>query len=399
MPERKLRVFLCHASQDKPVVRELYQRLLAEAWIDPWLDEEKLLPGQDWDMEIEKVLEDSDAVIVCLSSQSLTKEGYIQRELKFVLDIALEKPEEAIFVIPLRLENVTLPRRLRRWHYVDYFPKEHIDSSYKRLQHSLKSRFDERNRQEMVDANNILVKNNVHQEFEDYSLKGSRFHEDTVINVDPVVQDSSPNHSISSNLRQSVKGTNLEESFGGEVANFVKVVFDNESNGKTIGFQQPIDLSFEEAVLGTNRLIQLVDRNILVKIPAGVYTGSKVRLAGAIRKKNEAVDLYLAISVMPHPFIERTGFDLYMQYPILEILAVKGGKLQVPVLEKNKSVFILIPPNTKDKQVFRLTNKGIVNLKEPTKYGDFYVEVVVYDPLNTSPRVKKLLDDINSYVK
>lgn len=41
---RKLRVFLCHASQDKPIVRELYQRLLAEGWIDPWLDEEKLLP-------------------------------------------------------------------------------------------------------------------------------------------------------------------------------------------------------------------------------------------------------------------------------------------------------------------------------------------------------------------
>jgi len=41
MPDRKLRVFLCHASQDKPIVRELYQRLLAEGWIDPWLDEEK----------------------------------------------------------------------------------------------------------------------------------------------------------------------------------------------------------------------------------------------------------------------------------------------------------------------------------------------------------------------
>lgn len=38
--DRKLRVFLCHASQDKPFVREMYQRLLAEGWIDPWLDEE-----------------------------------------------------------------------------------------------------------------------------------------------------------------------------------------------------------------------------------------------------------------------------------------------------------------------------------------------------------------------
>ncbi|MBI5839508.1 MAG: toll/interleukin-1 receptor domain-containing protein [Chloroflexi bacterium] len=54
MSDLKLRVFLCHASQDKPIVRELYQRLNAEGWIDPWLDEEKLLPGQDWDTKTRK---------------------------------------------------------------------------------------------------------------------------------------------------------------------------------------------------------------------------------------------------------------------------------------------------------------------------------------------------------
>jgi len=52
--DRKLRVFLCHASQDKSIVRELYQRLLAEDWIGSWLNEEKLLPGQNWDMGIKK---------------------------------------------------------------------------------------------------------------------------------------------------------------------------------------------------------------------------------------------------------------------------------------------------------------------------------------------------------
>ena len=44
---RKLKVFLCHSSDDKPVVRGLYQRLKSEGWINPWLDEEKLYPGQD----------------------------------------------------------------------------------------------------------------------------------------------------------------------------------------------------------------------------------------------------------------------------------------------------------------------------------------------------------------
>jgi hypothetical protein len=119
---RKLRVFLCHASQDKPVVRELYQRLLAEGWIDPWLDEEKLLPGQDWDMEIEKAVESADAVIVCLSSKSATKEGYIQKEIRYVLDIADEKPDGTVFVIPIRIDDCPIPRRLKIIQYVDYFP-------------------------------------------------------------------------------------------------------------------------------------------------------------------------------------------------------------------------------------------------------------------------------------
>ena len=74
---RKLRVFLCHASQDKPNVRELYQRLLVEEWIDPWLDEENLIPGQDWELEINRATRDADAIIVCLSKISVQKEGYV----------------------------------------------------------------------------------------------------------------------------------------------------------------------------------------------------------------------------------------------------------------------------------------------------------------------------------
>lgn len=141
---RELRVFLCHASQDKPVVRELYQRLLAEGWIDPWLDEEKLLPGQDWGMEIEKAVEDADVVLVFLSSNSVTKEGYVQKELRLVLDIALEKPEGTIFVIPLKLDDCKVPRKLHPWQYVDYSNVARRKTSYSRLRKSLLIRFDQR---------------------------------------------------------------------------------------------------------------------------------------------------------------------------------------------------------------------------------------------------------------
>ena len=138
----RLKVFLCHASQDKPAVRELYQRLLAVSWIDPWLDEEKLIPGQDWNLEIEKAVEESDAVIVCISSVSIAKEGYVQKELRRVLDMALEKPEGAIYVIPVRLDECPLPRQLRDRQALDFFPEARRDAAFARLQLSLKMRRD-----------------------------------------------------------------------------------------------------------------------------------------------------------------------------------------------------------------------------------------------------------------
>jgi hypothetical protein len=142
MPARKLRVFLCHASQDKPVVRDLYQRLAAEPWIDPWLDEERLLPGQDWNLEIEKAVESSDAVIVCVSNTSVAKEGYVQKELRQVLNIALEKLEGAIFVLPVKLDDCTLPRQLRDKQALDYFPESNRATAYEKLKASLKIRKD-----------------------------------------------------------------------------------------------------------------------------------------------------------------------------------------------------------------------------------------------------------------
>lgn len=147
MPEvsdkRPLKVFLCHASQDKPVVREIYQHLFAEGWIDPWLDKAKILPGQDWRLVIEKAVEASDVVIVCLSSQSASKEGFVQREIKYAYDIALEKPEETIFLIPLRLDDCIVPRGLRSFHWVNYFGVEKSDA-YSSLLDALKLRYEQK---------------------------------------------------------------------------------------------------------------------------------------------------------------------------------------------------------------------------------------------------------------
>lgn len=130
---RTLRVFLCHATNDKPSVRKLYNRLNNDN-VDPWLDEEKLLPGQDWQIEIPQAVRNSDIVIVCLSHHSINKIGYVQKEIVVALDVADEQPEGAIYLIPVRLEKCEVPKRLRRWQWVDLFERGGYDRLMSALQ-------------------------------------------------------------------------------------------------------------------------------------------------------------------------------------------------------------------------------------------------------------------------
>jgi hypothetical protein len=132
---RLLRIFLIHSSGDKPAVRQLYRRLRADGF-EPWLDEEKLVPGQRWRDEIPRAVRESDLVLICLSKASASKVGFVQREIKYALDIALEQPEGAIFLIPLKLEECDLPEALGEWQWVNFFE----DQGYERLMRALSFR-------------------------------------------------------------------------------------------------------------------------------------------------------------------------------------------------------------------------------------------------------------------
>ena len=144
----KLRVFLCHSPADKAAIRELYERLLKYSWIDPWLDEKKLLPGQDKNSEIKKAVQTANIVIVGLSKTSIAEEGNVQREYKYALDATLDKPGGTIFIIPLILEDlngVDVPKDLKPLHCEDYFPKKRRTTAFERLLQSLKVRADDLN--------------------------------------------------------------------------------------------------------------------------------------------------------------------------------------------------------------------------------------------------------------
>src|SRR5262249_37656306 len=132
---KNVRLFICHASEDKARVRQLCDDLRNDGF-EPWLDEQQLLPGQDWELEINTAVRQSDAILLCLSNLSVEKVGFVQKELKRILDYAEYQPEGRIFVIPVRLEPCPVPVSLRKWQNADLFSQD----GYERLRQSLRGR-------------------------------------------------------------------------------------------------------------------------------------------------------------------------------------------------------------------------------------------------------------------
>jgi len=117
----KLIPFLAYSKLNRIPVREFAAKLKAEGWIDPWFDEEDILPGQVWQNSVILGVRKSHAVIIFLSREAVASEGFFHREIKLALDTAAEKPEEMIFIIPIRLDECIVPEMLRKYHYVDYY--------------------------------------------------------------------------------------------------------------------------------------------------------------------------------------------------------------------------------------------------------------------------------------
>lgn len=130
---RKLRVFLCYASEDKHQVFEIYRRLACEVWIEPWLKDENLLPGQNLEFETQNAISSADVIVFCMSSNSVEKEGPLQKELRVASDVAREKPEGIIFLIPVCLDKCKIPNPLLKFQQLDYSEFR----AYERLKKSL----------------------------------------------------------------------------------------------------------------------------------------------------------------------------------------------------------------------------------------------------------------------
>ena len=140
-------------------------------------------------------------------------------------------------------------------------------------------------------------------------------------------------------------------------------------------------------------------RKLSVKIPAGVDTGDRIRLAGegeAGRNGGPPGDLYVEVHVREHPIFERDGEHLSCEVPISFATAALGGTVEVPTLDGN--VALKVPAETQSGRVFRLRDKGVKPVRGSSR-GDLFCRVVVETPVHLSAEQKELIHKLDESLK
>ncbi|HEY74100.1 MAG: J domain-containing protein [Chloroflexi bacterium] len=166
-------------------------------------------------------------------------------------------------------------------------------------------------------------------------------------------------------------------------------------NGQDV--EAPVEITLEEAFHGAARVLEREGRRIRVKIPPGVQDGSKVRIAGKGRSGyggGSSGDLYLNITVKPHPIFEREKNDLRCDVDVDLYTAVLGGEVRAPAL--NGDVSLKIPPGTNSGSTFLLRGKGMPNPRAPKQYGNVLATVQIKTPQNLSARERELFKELSS---
>ena len=135
-----------------------------------------------------------------------------------------------------------------------------------------------------------------------------------------------------------------------------------------------------------------VERKIEVKVPAGVESGMRLRLAGEGEAGTRGRgDLYVHLSVSPHPVFHRDGSHLLVEYPVSLTQAALGADVDVPTL--NGRVSMKVPPGTQSGTVFRVRGKGLPDVHHG-RSGDLLVRVTVETPTNLSANQRHMLEEV-----
>lgn len=135
-------------------------------------------------------------------------------------------------------------------------------------------------------------------------------------------------------------------------------------------------------------------RNITVKVPAGVNTGSTLRLSGegeSVRNGPNG-DLFVVVHAKPHKFFQRDEDDIYFELPISFSQAALGDEVEIPTLRGKAK--LKIPAGTQSETVFRLKGEGIENIEGHGK-GDQYVKVKIKTPSKLNKKEKELFKELS----
>jgi len=117
---KRPKIFISYSRDDIATAEEIYIFLKDKRCI-PWMDKYDLLPGQKWKLEIGKNIRLSDFFLACLSNNSVSKKGYVQKELKEAISVLEQVPEGQIYIIPVRLEDCIVPDSLTENQWLDWF--------------------------------------------------------------------------------------------------------------------------------------------------------------------------------------------------------------------------------------------------------------------------------------
>jgi curved DNA-binding protein len=203
---------------------------------------------------------------------------------------------------------------------------------------------------------------------------------------------------------------------GGDFSDFFETLFGGApgGSGRTAGrgggmgfrmdgqdVEQQAEITLEEAFAGTQRTVQFHNpngqpRNITVKIPAGVDTGSRIRVAGEGAPGiggGKRGDLYLVIRIAPSDRFERRGDDLYVKVPVDLYTMLLGGSVRVPIMG-GKTISLNVPAGTPNGKTLRLTGQGMPRLRAPETRGDMYVTLEALLPATLSTRERELVEEL-----
>ncbi len=139
------------------------------------------------------------------------------------------------------------------------------------------------------------------------------------------------------------------------------------------------------------------ERSLQVTIPAGLEDGTRIRLAGEGEAGGQGAppgDLYVHVSIRPHPIFQRENANILMRVPLRMTQAALGGEIEVPVVDGSRAK-VKVPPGTQTGDQFRLRGKGFSVLRS-TARGDMYIQVSVETPQNLTRRQRELLEEFEA---